>query len=192
MLNSNLLSPFARNRIDNPYQYTDWKSVQHIASTSHVHINNQEELDKATHVMKLRHIPISNYYPSAPFYPLEKIRDHQFQVKQDFKAAYNKSFDAAKNGRDNEQFINGPIDWNKIIVDPDKGWYNQLPEDLKNQLPFKTGNYLFSNIPEGVIISPNAEHHNFTDAPSLHANGIRNIIYRLFEISISQLNTIAL
>jgi hypothetical protein len=156
--------------VDNPYDGVNWGKYQHIASTTHVHINNQEKLDKIYHDFKLRHIPISNYYPSTPYYPIEKIRENQFKVKQNFGTVYdinNTKNDRFKNGK----FLDGPLDWNKIIMDSETGWYNKLSQEKKDKMPFKEGSPLFTNIPKDMIISPNAEHHSFTNS-SLHSNAV--------------------
>jgi hypothetical protein len=160
--------------IDNPYEGIRWNEIQFVPSATHVHVENQDKLDKVYHHSGLRHIPISNYYPSAPYYPAEKIRHNQF-MKQDFGVVY--SPDDEKKGKErwnNAQFLPGPIDWNEVIMNPRTGWFNELPDDLKAKLPFKTGDYLFPNIPKDVIISPNAEHHSFTDAP-LHACAVGSL-----------------
>lgn len=70
--------------------------------------------------------------------------------------------------------MEGPIDWNAIIMDKRTGWLNELPEDLQEKLPFKQGDYLFKNIPSDVIISPNAEHSNYTNS-SLHACAVGSL-----------------
>ena len=59
--------------IDNPYEDIDWKKIKHVTSASHVHIPDQQKLDKVCNILKLKHIPISNYYPSTPYFPPEKI-----------------------------------------------------------------------------------------------------------------------
>lgn len=159
--------------IDNPYENVDWSKFEQIASTSHTHITNQEKLDKICQVFKLKHIPISNYYPSVPYYPAHQIKVNQFMVKQDFGTIYdpdNTSKDRWKNGK----YIDGPLDWNKIIMDPKTGWYDKLPEDKKKKMPFTEGGLLFTNIPDDVIISPNAEHHSFTNS-GLHANAVGSL-----------------
>lgn len=169
-------SPFAgETKVDNPYAQVNWDSFQQIASASHVHINDQEKLDKIVQQFKLRHIPISNYYPSAPYYPADKIRKDQFMVKQDFELMYNS--DTAGKGRErwvNAKVMKGPFAWNDIIMDKENGWYASLPEEKQKLLPFKEGERVFTNIPDNVIISPNAEHHSFTNS-SLHANAVGSL-----------------
>ena len=159
-------------KVVNPYEGINWSSVQHIPSATHVHITNQEKLDKIVNQFKLRHIPISNYYPSAPYYPADSIRENQFIVKQDFQVMYNS--DTTKKGRarwEDAKSMKGPFDWNNIMSNKNSGWASTLPEEQRKQLPFKLGGKVFPNIPKDVIISPNAEHHSFTNT-SLHANAI--------------------
>jgi hypothetical protein len=119
--------------------------------------------------MHLRHIPISNYYPSAPYYPLHTIREGQFRVRQDFGVIYNSQALEGKERWVNGQFLTGPLEWNKIIMDEKTGWYDQLSPELQKQMPFTIGEPAFPNIPSDLIVSPNAEHHSFTNS-SLHAN----------------------
>lgn len=148
--------------IVNPYQGVDWKRWKQIVSVSHLHITSQEQLDKACARMNIRHLPISNYYPSAPCYPAADALVGQHRPRQGFGVVYQ--------GRP----IDGPIDWNRIITDEKTGWVNELPEAKRKELPLKAGGKMFQNIPADLIISPNAEHHGFTDT-SLHANSIGSL-----------------
>ena len=151
--------------IDNPYQSVNWEKTNHIKSTSHIHITDQAGLNKAAE-LGYRHLPISNYYPSAPYYPIDQVRENQFKVKQNF---------GVMRLRSNEEpvFIEGPIEWNKVIMDKETGWYNSLPIERQQELPFKVGDYIFKEIPDNIIFSPNAEHHAFTNTKvSIHANSI--------------------
>lgn len=147
--------------VDNPYQDIHWKTVQTIPSTSHIHIINQQGLDKA-YELGYRHLPISNYYPSTPYYPLKEIRENQFKVKQDFGVMHLP-------GNGTPHFVEGPILWNNWIMDPETGWYNSLSKERQAELPFEEGDYIFKNIPEDIIFSPNAEHHSFVDT-NAHIN----------------------
>lgn len=154
-------------KVDNPYATIDWNNIQRIPSTTHIHVNNQEELEKAYHDMGLRHLPISNYYPSAPYYPLDSLKAGQFRVVQNFSVRYKTP------GQEGSEYENiaGPLYWNDILTDPHSGWHQTLPQDLQNQLPFRTSGRLFHKIPADLISSPNAEHHSFTNS-ALHANGV--------------------
>lgn len=142
--------------IDNPYQNIDWGKVDYIPSTSHIHIEDQQTLDRAVYEWGYRHLPVTSYYPSVPYYPISEIRENQFRVKQDFGVM--------RFPEDGEPYyVEGPIEWNKIIMDKETGWYDSLPEERKKELPFEVGDYIFKNIPEDVIFSPNAEHFSFTN-----------------------------
>lgn len=54
----------------NPYYSVNWNSVLRIPSCSHQHCENQEQFDNIVASGMYRHYAISNYYPSAPVYPL--------------------------------------------------------------------------------------------------------------------------
>jgi len=162
-------------QVVNPYAHLNWEKSQQIASASHVHITDQQKLDKIYNEFKLRHIPISNYYPSAPFYPADRIRKDQFKVRQDFGVMYNP--DNKEKGKERWQKASaakGPFVWNDIIMNKKTGWYQSLPDEKRRLLPFKEGEKVFTNIPKDVIISPNAEHHSFTNS-SLHSNAIGSL-----------------
>jgi len=153
--------------IDNPYEGINWSRFQQIDSTTHVHITDQQKLDKICQNLKLKHIPISNYYPSTPYYPPVKLRRNQFMVRQEFGTMFdpdNKGRERYKTGK----YINGPLEWNRIIMDPKTGWYDKLPEERKKQMPFEEKGPLFTNIPEGVIFSPSSEQHTYTNS-GMHA-----------------------
>src|ERR1700736_5388432 len=142
--------------IDNPYADVIWNKVKYIPSATHVHVESQEKFDKIYHKFGLRHMPISNYYPSAPTYPIQSIRYNQYAVQQDFDQVYK-----GKN-------LTGSLLWNDIIMKGPQAWSSELPADLQAKLPFQLGDFIFKNVPSDVIVSPNAEHHSFTNAP-LHA-----------------------
>lgn len=161
--------------IDNPYAGIEWDRVHYIPSSSHVHVEDQAKFDKIYHQCGLRHIPISNYYPSAPTYPIEKIRYNQYAIEQNFGLVYNP--DGGKPGNEKwaaGRFINGPFHWNDILMKGQDAWFRELPPELQAKLPFKPGDFIFKHIPSDVIVSPNAEHHSFTNAP-LHSNAIGSL-----------------
>ncbi len=154
--------------IDNPYADIDWKKVTYTTSTTHVHVETQEKLD-LYYQNGLRHFAISNYYPSAPTYPIKSIRYNQYKVEQDFGLVYNA--DSTKTGNARwaaGQFLPGPFRWNDIIMKGPRAWAEELPADLRATLPFELGDFIFKNVPEDIIVSPNAEHHGFINS-SLHA-----------------------
>src|SRR5690554_6553552 len=69
---------------DNPYTGIDWHSIRKVNSTSHLHITTEEQLRSYYGRCNLRHMPISNYYPSVPYYPIADIKANQFKVRQEF------------------------------------------------------------------------------------------------------------
>ncbi|HVS96644.1 MAG TPA: hypothetical protein VHE54_09150 [Puia sp.] len=146
----------ASYRVDNPYEGVQWNSCRYVLSATHVHVENQEKLDKYYQHFGLRHFPISNYYPSAPTYPIGSIRLNQYAVEQDFPGVVDGKLES------------GPFRWNDIIEKGPKAWADELPADVKARLPFQLGEPIFKNVPGDIIVSPNAEHHSFTNAP-LHA-----------------------
>lgn len=149
--------------IDNPYQSVDWNKAKQIRSTTHIHITDQIGLNKASELGYL-HLPVSNYYPSAPYYPIDQIRENQFRVKQDFGVV------RVLDGEE-PQYIEGPIDWNQIIMDEETGWVDSLPKEMQLQLPFKLGDFIYKDIPNNIIFSPNAEHHSFANVSgNVHIN----------------------
>ena len=92
-------------------------------------------------------LTISNYYPSAPTMPLKTFRDTQYRVRHDFPVM-------VKGKR-----VEGPFDWTKIV----SAWKDELPPELRKQLPFTEGSLRFSRVPDNILEAPNAEHHNFRD-----------------------------
>ncbi|OGV45872.1 MAG: hypothetical protein A2017_20940 [Lentisphaerae bacterium GWF2_44_16] len=127
----------------NPYKDVNWKSVQRIASATHMHISSQNSLDNACKY-GIRHFPVSNYYPSAPYDANTKISN--FRLRQ--------SWPVKRHGL----LINPPVNWNDIIT-----WQSELEDPYKSNFPFTECAPLFKNIPENIILSNNAEHHGFTN-----------------------------
>lgn len=133
--------------MQNPYQKIDWQSVKKIGSATHLHIANQKTLDNG-YKHGIRHFPISNYYPSAPYNADTKISD--FWLHQHWPAR-----------KHDGTMLEPPINWNDIIT-----WQNDLDEPYRSQLPVKESERVFSDIPKDALISPNAEHHGFTNSKS--------------------------
>ncbi len=130
-----------RNR--RPYQGVDWTSAIQIRGTTHVHCTKQADLDAV--LKHVEFLTLSNYYPSAPWYPLSKMTENYWRVHHDFPVVVN--------GRRKD----GPFDWNAIVGK----WISELPAEMQRQYPFKEGGKLFGPLPEGVLEAPNAEHHAF-------------------------------
>ncbi|NLX66837.1 MAG: hypothetical protein GXZ19_08755 [Bacteroidales bacterium] len=150
--------------IDNPYSNVNWKKATQIRSTTHIHIMDQAGLERAAQ-FGYRHLPISNYYPSAPYYPINSIRQGQFRVKQEWGVM--------KIVEGESHYVEGPIYWNEMIMNPETGWFDSLPKEQQDALPFEEGDFIFTDIPASLIFSPNAEHHAFADTHgNVHVNGL--------------------
>ena len=131
-----------RNR--HPYKDVDWSTALQIKGTTHIHCVNQDDLDV---ILKrgIRFLTLSNYYPSAPWWPLSKMTKNYYRLHHDFPVTVN--------GKRTE----GPFDWNAIVGQ----WIKELPPELQAEYPFKEGEPLFKPLPEDVLEAPNAEHHYF-------------------------------
>lgn len=133
----------------NPYDGVDWKSVIKVPSATHLHMKEQSALDHG-YRSGLRHFPISNYYPSAPYIATTRLSD--FKLHQ--------TWPVKRNG----VTIEPPINWNKLIT-----WRDELKEPFRSSLPFTETELVFPHIPDDVILSNNAEHHGFTNGnPRCH------------------------
>ena len=144
-----------RNR--NPYKGVDWAKALQIRGTTHVHCKTQEDLE--TILKRIEFLTLSNYYPSAPWWPLAKMTENYYRVHHDFPVMVN------------DKRVEGPFDWNKIVGQ----WIKELPAELQAEYPFKEGGKIFKPLPEGVLEAPNAEHHAFRyengrGIPCLHMN----------------------
>jgi hypothetical protein len=134
-------APAPRNR--HPYRDVDWASAHQVRGTTHVHCKTQRDLDDI--LKRVDFLTLSNYYPSAPWYPLAKMTENYYRVHHDFPVT-------VKGKR-----VDGPFDWNEIVGQ----WIKDLPPELQKEYPFKEGGKLFKPLPEGVLEAPNAEHHSF-------------------------------
>ncbi|MDD4097681.1 MAG: hypothetical protein PHC30_02815 [Lentisphaeria bacterium] len=148
-----------RNR--RPYQNLDWGSAHQVLTASHMHVSNQAKLDVFLK-RGFEFFTLSNYYPSAPYYPMSAMRSGQFRVRQEHAVV--------KDG----VLTPGPFEWNAILAP----WIDQVEEELRKSYPFQVGGPLFTNLPPHLLEAPNAEHHSFTNthahinAPgSLYASG---------------------
>lgn len=71
----------------NPYSTVNWASVLYKPSVSHVHCTNQQRFNKLVDG-GVKHVPLSNYHPSKPWYPL----DDYFEVPNDVIGSPNAEF----------------------------------------------------------------------------------------------------
>jgi hypothetical protein len=119
-----------------------------------MHCKTQEELDII--LKRIEFLTLSNYYPSAPWWPLSKMTENYYRVHHDFPVVVN------------GKRTDGPFDWNAIVGK----WIKELPADLQAEYPFKEGGPLFKPLPEGVLEAPNAEHHGFRLENGRHAGAL--------------------
>ena len=131
-----------RNR--HPYKDVDWATAHQIKGTTHVHCRTQEELDVIL-ARGIEFLTLSNYYPSAPWWPLSKMTENYYRLHHDFPVMVN------------GKRTDGPFDWNEIVGK----WIKELPAELQAEYPFKEGGKIFKPLPEGILEAPNAEHHAF-------------------------------
>ena len=89
-----------RNR--RPYAGLDWSKVIRVKTTSHGHCQSQWWLDQYLK-RGFGLITMSNYYPSAPWWPLAKMTENYYRVHHDFPVMVN------------DKRVEGPFDWNKIV-----------------------------------------------------------------------------
>ena len=124
--------PAPRNR--RPYAGIDWANALQIKGTTHVHCTSQDDLDA---ILKrgIRFLTLSNYYPSAPWYPLANMTRNYWRLHHDFPVVVR--------GKRTE----GPFDWNAMVGQ----WAADLPEPQRAQYPFKEGEPLFKPLPDGVL-----------------------------------------
>ena len=144
-----------RNR--HPYKGIDWSTAYQIRGTTHMHCKTQQDLDVI--LKRIEFLTLSNYYPSAPWYPLAKMTENYYRLHHDFPVTVN------------GKRVEGPFDWNKIVGK----WIRELPPELQKEYPFKEGGKIFKPLPDGVLEAPNAEHHSFRledgrGHPRLHMN----------------------
>lgn len=55
--------------VENPYEGVDWSAARHLHGGSHMHTRSPEQWQEL-YDMGIRHFSLSNYYPSAPIWPL--------------------------------------------------------------------------------------------------------------------------
>jgi hypothetical protein len=68
-------------RMESPYAEVDWERVDFVHSMSHQHQGQTDASRKVFEDMGYRHFAFSNYYPSAPTYPLpESYREAHPEV----------------------------------------------------------------------------------------------------------------
>ena len=153
----------AKPRNRRPYAGLDWSKVLRVKTTSHGHCMNQWFLD-AYLKRGFGLLTMSNYYPSAPWWPASKMTENYWRLHHDHAVMVN------------GKRVEGPFDWNKIIAP----WKDTLSaadaarfSSWAAKYPFVEGKKIFKPLPPGVLEAPNAEHHGFLlengrTAPNLH------------------------
>ena len=144
-----------RNR--RPYSGLDWSKVIRIKTTSHGHSPDQWWIDQYLK-RGFEFLTLSNYYPSAPWYPLSKMTENYYRLHHDHPVIVN------------GKRVAGPFDWNRIVA-PWKDTIDFKAVAKKRpawaaKFPFVEGKKMFKPLPDGILEAPNAEHHNFR-----HENG---------------------
>ena len=100
----------------------------------------------------LEFVTLSNYHPSAPWYPLAEMKKDQFKCRQ-------------KGYTFNGKYCEDEVDFASLI----ESWKDSLPPEVRSELPFSSDEKAFSHIPANILEAPNAEHHKFSDTvPQLH------------------------
>jgi len=133
--------------MDNPYRNVDWRSAIRVGSATHMHMTSQAAFDNA-YKHGIRHFPMSNYYPSAPYNSETRLSD--FRLRQCWPARM-----------DDGKVLAPPVNWNDIIT-----WRDELDEPYRSELPFSETAPVFTDIPADAILSANAEHHGFSNSNS--------------------------
>ena len=133
-----------RNR--NPYAGIDWGKVCRVTACTHMHCTSSGVLRQYLDA-GLELVALSNYYPSAPWYPLASLRENFCRVRQ-------------------HGYVRG-AEWKRETLDVSaeiERWKDKLSPELQAQLPFREGGKIFPDLPADLLEIPNAEHHWFSDA----------------------------
>ena len=157
-----------RNR--NPYANVDWQNSHRITGNTHFHCTRPRDWEYAQKI-GVDFFTASNYYPSAPWYPMDRMTQNYFRCHHEHAVMVgtNPEPDAEFTPVENGTLTQGPFDWNKILAD----WIEDLPEEQRSQYPFKEGEKIFPPLPAHILEAPNAEHHGVTDAPGeTHITGL--------------------
>lgn len=152
-----LLTAFAQEaapRNPHPYRDVDWAQAEQVLTASHMHLDNQQKLDLFL-ARGFGFFTVSNYYPSAPYYPLAALRAGQFKVRQEHAVVKDGVLTA------------GPFAWNEIVAP----WLAEVADEYRAAYPFTLGEPLFPAVPSDLAEAPNAEHHAFTDTGA-HINAV--------------------
>ena len=128
--------PAPRNR--HPYQGVDWATAHQIRSTTHVHCKTQADLDVI--LKRNDFLTLSNYYPSAPWWPLSKMTENYYRIHHDFPVMVN------------GKRVEGPFDWNKVVGQ----WINGTTVEAETDKPARftviTGLGVVKSVAKGTSV----------------------------------------
>lgn len=130
--------------MNNPYTDVNWQRTFRVPSATHMHLMSQVNLENA-YRYGIRHFPVSNYYPSAPYDATTRQSD--FRLRQWWPA------------RRDGKVLEPPINWNEVV-----NWIDEVEEPYRSAFPFKETGPVYEKIPDDAILSHNAEHHGFSNS----------------------------
>lgn len=116
--------------IRNPYANVLWESVHYIPSLSHTHLSNQTHLDTAYN-HGIRHLAISNYHPSVPYYPL---KDKFSNVPSDLIASPNAEHYGTTNSALHFNAIGSLKEWDGV-----GGTWRYGFDEVARESPYRCG-----------------------------------------------------
>lgn len=132
--------------IRNPYADVLWGSVHYIPSLSHTHIKNQTHLDTAYN-HGIRHLAISNYHPSEPYYPLE---DNFSNVPSDLIASPNAEHYGATNSNVHFNAVGSLKEWDGVR-DTWRYGFDEVARESPNRCGITINHPTWSNLNYATI-----------------------------------------
>ena len=119
-----------RNR--NPYANVDWENCLRLTGDTHVHCTEMKHYERLLRT-GIDFLTLSNYYPSAPYWPLAKMTRNYYRCHHEhgLMMGHNAMTDLYSPVVDGK-FVPGPFDWNKIL----DGWKDEIEEEYRSKLPF--------------------------------------------------------
>lgn len=126
-------------RNPDPYRGVDWAKVHRVQGCTHMHCQNRDIFNSLV-AQGLEFATFSNYYPSAPTWPIREIYENTFRLGQ---ASYLR----------NHRFYDEPLDFRKEFA----------RYGIDAELPDGPGPRKYPDPPAGFLEAPNAEHAWFSD-----------------------------
>ena len=98
-----------------PYANVNWQNVEHIPGCTHAHCPDQKSLDRLI-AGGMEFFTLANYYPSAPYYPLDSICENTFRMGQ---------YGCCRNGK----YLKEYVDFTPYsgVTDPGRPLFSALP-----------------------------------------------------------------